>query len=658
MSVESARQNRVSAFSRGIGRHCKIVRLLGLTLAGLSAKGALAAPVLLSAAWTDQAIIQRDAPITISGTARPQERITAQLGEQRATATADAHGAFSLHFPPRSASDAPLTLRVTGADGSATLVQDLLVGDVWLCSGQSNMEFPVERGLNGSMVAQRADDPGLRLLQIPKMTASVPAERFGAPVRWSTATPASVPGFSAACYFMGAALRAAQRVPIGLIHASWGGSRLRPWLTPDAAVALEGADDLAMLRQHDSDPLGAVTAFAPQWERWYREEADGSEPWLRPDSIAWSDVPHIGVWNDWAGTPLARDTNGTVWLRRTVRLTSAQAQAGATLELGIMDDMDMTFVNGRAVGNTFSWDQSRRYALPPALLRAGDNEIMVAISNSWDKGGFTTGAEQLRLTINGGAAVPLAQGWRYSIAPVPSFPPRPPWDGNGGLGVMHNAMVAPLGQIALKGAAWYQGESDVDLPGYADRLRALTAGWRRQFGTDLRMLVVQLANFGAPQLAPTASGWASLREEQRAFVAGDSNAALVTAIDLGERTDIHPANKTLLGERLAMAAQGIALPMPVSAGRAQGQIRVAFSGVEGRLAAWSAAAPIGFELCGNTQESCRYAQAAISGADVWLRDDGQAATRVRYGWADSPIVNLFDARALPVPGFELPIAGD
>lgn len=624
---------------------------VGLTLATGTA---LASPTL-SPVWTDHAVIQRAAPIIIVGKAGPQERIFGELGDQQAVATAGADGAFTLTFAPQATASAPLTLRVSGADGSATEVRDLAIGDVWLCSGQSNMEYPIERALNGNMVARQATDPDLRLLQIPKGTASLPATAFATPVAWAAASPTSVPDFSAACYFMGKDLRAQQGIPIGLIHASWGGSRLRPWLAPEAAEALYGKAEVAILRQHESDPLGAVTAFAPQWQSWYRDETGGTEPWRNPNLLRWADVPRIGVWNDWAGTALATNANGTVWLRRSVTLTPAQAKAGAMLKIGIIDDMDMTFVNGAPVGNTFSWDEERHYHVPPTLLRAGLNEIMVAISNSWDKGGFTTGADKLELAIEGGAPIPLAEGWRYSIAPVKSFPPRPPWDSNGGIGVMHNRMVAPLGHIALKGAAWYQGESDVDVPGYADRLRALFAGWRRQFTPNMRMLVVQLANFGPPQTAPAHSGWATVREAQRAAVASDANAALATAIDIGERTDIHPANKALLGQRLALAAQGVTLPMPLSATRNDRLIRIRFSGVDNGLSAWSGPFPLGFELCGTDQASCRYAQARIEGDAIILTGDTRPATRVRYAWADSPVVNLFDGRALPVPGFELPI---
>ncbi len=170
------------------------------------------------------------------------------------------------------------------------------------------------------------------------------------------------------------------------------------------------------------------------------------------------------------------------------------------------------------------------------------------------------------------------------------------------------------------------------------------------------MLEVQLANFGSPQIAPAYSGWAALREDQRQSVLADGNAALVTAIDLGERTDIHPANKVELGRRLALAAEGGKLPQPVSAFREGDSIRVRFSGIEGGLAAWSGPAPLGFELCAADQASCRYAAARIDGDSVLLAGDGKAMTRVRYGWGESPVVNLFDTRPLPVPGFELTVA--
>jgi sialate O-acetylesterase len=336
-------------------------------------------------------------------------------------------------------------------------------------------------------------------------------------------------------------------------------------------------------------------------------------------------------------------------------LTPAQAAKGGTLAIGVIDDMDATWINGRIVGNTFGWDKEREYPVPPGYLHAGANEIVFAASNSYGPGGFQSPAEKLAFTVSGGERISLAEGWRYAIGQIRAMPPRAPWDANAGIGVMHNRMIAPLGRIAIKGAAWYQGESDVDLPGYADRLRELFAGWRRQFGAEVRVLVVQLPNYGPVAETPSASGWAEVREEQRRAVAADANAALIATLDVGENANLHPTAKLPVGLRLAAAAQGQPMPLPVRARLRGDTVEVNISSLEGGLHAWSGA-PLGVELCGETQESCRYAAASVSGDSLLVRADGPPATRVRYAWADSPAINLYDARPLPVPTFELPIA--
>jgi sialate O-acetylesterase len=625
-----------------------------LLLAVLSPSTALAAPAL-SPVWSDHAIVQRDRPIVVEGFARAGEAISATLGNEHQTATTDAKGRFALHFAARPASHDPLTLQVTGADGSQTAVHDILVGDVWLCSGQSNMELTVDRALNSYNNTQASADPELRMLTVPKSTAPAPRTDLSQSAAWQAASPQTTGAFSAACYYMAKALRDQLHIPIGAIHSSWGGSQIRAWLSPEGAQALYGSSEMALLARFTSDPLGAVTQFAPRWESWYSGQTKGSRPWAEPDSIAWQPVPKISPWNDWTDTPLAKNPVGTVWLRRSVTLTPAQAAAGATLSLGVFDELDTTWVNGHAIGNSFGWDFARKYKVPATDLKPGVNEILVAVSNSWGGGGPISPADVYALDFSNGEHMALGEGWRFSIAPVTGFPPRSPWDSNAGIGVMHNRMIAPLGAFAIKGAAWYQGESDVGIPGYRDRLRELFAGWRRQFGPQLRMLVVQLANYGPVQKAPMASGWAELREDQRQAVLADSNAALVTAIDLGERSDIHPANKVELGNRLALAAEGTPLPQPLRAVRAGDSVRVSFSGVTGGLATWSGTSPLSFELCNADQASCRYAAGRIEGDAVVLALDGKPATRVRYGWADAPVLNLFDGRPESLPGFELPI---
>src|SRR5690606_28556836 len=237
---------------------------------------------------------------------------------------AAADGRFSAEFAPRAAFDDPVSLSASDATGTAT-VSDLLVGDVWLCSGQSNMEFPVSRGLNGDAVALSSADDGLRLLMIPKATSPAPQASFAKPVQWTTATPETVAPFSAACYFMVDKLRDELGIPIGAIHSNWGGSQIRAWLTPEGGRAIYGEEQMAMLERVAEAPLGAVTAFAPTWENWWRDASGGQEPWRNPDALEWQPLPAIAPWPSWTGTRLANDPIGNVWLRRTVTLTPEQA---------------------------------------------------------------------------------------------------------------------------------------------------------------------------------------------------------------------------------------------------------------------------------------------------------------------------------------------
>ena len=630
----------------------------GLALSALLISGAVSAAPVLSPVWQDNVVIQRDAPIVVQGMATPGARVTATLGTdadvQSEAATAAGDGSFELSLPKRGATSEPLVLRVSDGSG-ATSVSNIVVGDVYLCSGQSNMAFTVAAGLNGYNNIQSSADPLLRMLTVPLTTSAVPQREFGGDVAWQAASPETTGGFSAACYYMLRDLRRDLGIPMGAIHSSWGGSQIRAWLTPQSGSRLYGESEMALLSGFSEEPLAAYAAFATKWQDWYAEASGGSTPWNDPDSLEWKPVPQIAPWTAWGdGAP---DPIGNVWFRRTVNLTAEQAAKDARLNIGIIDDLDATWINGHPVGFNHGWDLERDYEIPAGFLREGPNEIVFAASNSWGAGGMQSAADRLSFTPAGQAAVSLADGWRYAEVEVSSAPPRAPWDGNAGIGVMHNRMIAPIGSFALAGAAWYQGESDVGLPGYDDRLRELFAGWRGQFGQDMRMLIVQLANYGAPTSKPVASGWAELREIERQSALADKNAALVTAIDLGEWSDIHPTNKVLLGQRLALAARGEQLPMPRDAAYSadvDGFLVVTFDGVEGALSSWSGAA-LAFEICGATQETCRFVTGTAADNSVLLPLDGQPVTRVRHAWSDAPLVNVHDARNIAIPGFELPV---
>jgi sialate O-acetylesterase len=627
-----------------------------LILLGLAASTAVAAPTL-DPQFGDHAVIQRGKPVLLSGTAAARERLTVTFAGQSKRTTADADGRWQAQFPAHAAG-ASLTINVTGADGSAGSA-DVAVGDVWLCSGQSNMEYPVRRALNSDGEVQNAGGADLRLMKVPQQMADVPARSFAKAPSWKPTSPDAVKDFSAACYFMARELRASEKVPIGAIDDSWGATPVREWMD-EASVRAGGEGALVdLIELHRTDPPQALRAFGDVWGAWWRSktsDAPGAEPWRASDRLAWKAVPQLSYWDAWG--PEWKTFDGAAWFRRRFTLTPAQAAQGATLSLGVFDDMDQTWVNGVPVGGTNDWSAERNYALPAGVLHPGPNEVLVYVRDNWGPGGMAGPAEKVRLTLADGNAKPLGDAWQYSVIDnAVGAPPTPPWSGVTGVSMIYNAMIAPLGPLGFKGVAWYQGEADVGEPGYGRRLAAWMANWRARFRDPrLPFVIVGLAGWGTPQSQPKESGWAALINEQRLAVKKDPRTALVSAIDLGEWTDIHPANKQEVGRRLALAARTVAYesdgkigPLPLSATRTGNAVVVKFTKP---LRVLSGSRPIGFELCA---ASCRFADARVNGDTVEIANDGRPVTRVRYAWADYPIVNLYDQDLLPAPVFELPV---
>jgi sialate O-acetylesterase len=633
--------------------------------AALAATPAAAAPKL-NTLFSDHAVLQRGRPIAIWGTADPREKLNVSLDGQAVATRAGNDGRWTATLPTHAAGG-PYRLSVSGANNSTAAAEDILVGDVWLCSGQSNMEYALKTALSGASEVQAANDSQVRILTVPQRTAVSPEASLPDDTRWAAVTPESAADFSAACWFMVRELKRDQKVPFGAIDASWGGTRIRPWMDEAAARAGGGAEDAELLSLYRRDAPAAAKRFGEQWGAWWRTQsgdAPGQEPWNASERLAWKPFPMIGFWEGW-GDPAFADWNGYVWARRKVTLTPEEAKSGGTLSLGVIDDLDQSFVNGVGVGSQFSWSNPRDYRLAPGLLKAGENEILINIGDSWGAGGFQGPADRLKLTLGNGTVKLLAQGWEYSVVPAAyGNGPRAPWDSHAGLSTIYNGMVAPLGSFGLTGVAWYQGEADVGLPGYDRRLAGMMKSWRRQFAApQLPFLIVSLANFGPRSAEPRASGWAELRDEQRRAAAADANAALVVAMDLGEVADIHPPNKQELGHRLARAARTLAYggaepasgPEAVRARREGDTVMVDFTGVTGALQTLSSGKAPAFELCAATQQSCRWADAVAHGRAVRIARDGKPATRIRYAWGESPITNLYDGAMLPAGPFELPI---
>ncbi|MES3091561.1 9-O-acetylesterase [Sphingomonas aerolata] len=641
-------------------------RLVITALLASSASAALAAP-RLDGVLTDHAVIQRGQPIALTGEAAAGETVMITLAGRSVTAKADRAGRFAAELPALDAGG-PYDLTIAAQSGAAVL-HDVLIGDVYLCSGQSNMELAVSEAQDLIPDAHAPVDAGLRLLTIPKRAAATPVARLDDAVRWTVAGPTSQPAFSAACFYMAQALRRSAAVPIGAIHASWGGSRISAWMS-DAALRRAGLGDQAdLLALYARDPGAANRRAMTLWETWWRTgsgDAVGGEPWQPSATLDWQAVPAMTNFETWGIADLA-SYNGMLWYQRSVEITAEQARGPATLVLGTIDDADRTWVNGIGVGGSSLASQSRVYALPVGTLKAGRNVITVNDDDVYAYGGMTGPADTMRITFADGSSVPLGDGWRYAKARrIAGSAPRVPWDDINGAGTLYNAMIAPLGRTRVAGIAWYQGESDTGIPGYDQRLTALIADWRTRLGSpQAGFAIAQLAGYGAPSFAPGESGWATVRDAQRRVAAADRHAGVAVTLDIGDALDIHPGEKHAVGQRLAQVMRATVYgeriaPSGPAIARAQrapgGGVALDFSGVTGALHAKSAREAIGFELCGAAAASCRYASGTVVGSQVTLPGDGQPVTRVRYAWSDAPAINLVDDAGLPVGPFETPIS--
>ena len=652
--------------NRATGRVVVLAALLALSGTCAAQRPVEPSP-LLHPMFQDHAVLQRDRPISIWGSARPGEHVRVQLAGRNAQARAGADGVWQLSLAALPAGGPHALVAISG--DARQVASDVLIGDVWLCSGQSNMELPVSRTLNAPTEIASADNPRIRMLKVGQRESAVPRRNFDMPVQWRPATPANVPAFSATCYYFARELQKHVDVPMGLIDASWGGSRIEAWIGADSLRRIGDYDEaLDVLALYARDPQSASARWGEAWKSWWSGLADtakGDAPWNADStSRGWQTAPQ-GLGNYRAWSPALAELTGMLWYRTTIGLTAQQAAQDATLSIGVADEIDQTFVNGRGIGSGYGGGE-RSYPVPKGVLHAGGNLIAINVLNTWSAGGLTGPASSRALRFADGSSVPLDGGWEYRVVPAEAgMPPLAPWMSASGKTTLFNGMVAPLAGYGLRGALWYQGESNTGEPAaYRGLLRAYRDDLRVRFGGDLPLLVVQLANHGAAPLQPGESGWAGLREAQREVAGEDPRSGLAVAIDIGDRYDIHPANKQELGRRLARVARRVVYgeqlpasgPVPLSAHREDGAVVVRFGDIEQGLVAYGGLGPTCFELCGPAPTDCHYAEARINGDRVLLRGRNTAtATRVRHAWADSPVATLYDANGLPAGPFQIDI---
>jgi hypothetical protein len=645
---------------------------LRLRLAGTAAfvlAASLATPVLAQPAapafagiFSDHAVLQRGEALTVWGTAPPGLGVTVSLGGKSAEAKADAQGRWRATMPAMSAGG-PYTLSVSGASGTTTL-KDIMIGDVFLCGGQSNMEFPVR--LSTGAWPEFPGNPELRFVNIQRSSEPAVQQDLKQPVAWNVVTPKTVGEASAACYYMARTLQQKQKVPVGFIGATWGGTTIQGWIGAQSLKTLPAsAERVEALAVMASNPRKAMADEARRHERWWDAhdpQAKAQRAWSLPgfDDATWPSLTPRGSWKD-AGIAALADFDGAAWFRTSVTLNEAQARAANAIQLGPIDTYDSTWVNGvRVGGGTIAW-MWRDYPVPAGVFKPGRNVIAVHVLGG---GGLTGLPEQRGIKTGDGQFIALSAPWKYQLGMRAKglAIPAAPWDVPISLSTLHNAMIAPLAGYKFKLAAWYQGEANTDFPSeYETLLPLLIADWRKTFGQpELPFLVVQLSSFGAVATQPRPSNWARLREAQARTVRHDPHAALAVTIDVGDRTDIHPAQKAVVGERLARAARALAYGEAIAPGgpeaagvaRAGEDLVVTFKNTGGGLRTYSAGYAIGFEACAGT--ACQYVLAVAHGDTVTLKGANQPGTTlVRYAWADAPYVNLYSAEDLPAAPFEI-----
>ncbi|WP_199913358.1 sialate O-acetylesterase [Flagellimonas amoyensis] len=613
----------------------------------------------------DSMVLQRNAKITIWGWASPGEHITGNFNGKRRKTTANAQGDWNLEFPKMTAGG-PYMLKLSGKN--EIVLEDILIGDVWLCSGQSNMVHQMDiHDVTYAEDIANANYPEIRHFKVPTKTDLQGPSKDINGGSWQAAVSEEVRPFSAVAYFFARKLYKKYGVPIGLINASVGGTPIEAWINeggyrefPEKLKIIEENKDTAFVRTHSRSNFNGQQPQKPK-----DKGLIGETPWydVSFEPKNWRNINIPGYWEDQG----VRDLNGVVWYRKEITLPQSMEGKEAKVFLGRIVDADELYINGEKVGNTTYQYPQRRYDVPANLLKTGKNTFVIRVTNNAGKGGFVPDKPYSIFTDKD--TVDLKGYWQYKVGEV--FPPmdlssfsktkertiNPQNEPT----ALYNGMVAPYTQLPIKGVLWYQGESNAGRPeDYLELMHALMDGWRGIYkNPELPFIYAQLPNFGDVTYSPTESNWAKLREAQLKAL-GDSNTAMTVNIDLGEWNDIHPDNKKDVGERMAMAAQKIAYgeelvysgPLYQTSEIEGDKIIISFSHIGGELVTNDGEALSSFEIAGEDKKFV-WATAKIEGDKVIVWSDEIPNPKyVRYAWADNPDnPNLYNKEGLPASPF-------
>jgi len=621
--------------------------------------------------FSDHLVLQRGRPNLIWGWDHPRQTVTLEAeGKPSVSTTARANGMWRLQCPELPAGG-PYRIRVNGS--SQHILSDVLVGDVWLASGQSNMEFPLASAPQAATEISAADYPNIRLFQVARATATDPQRTLAG--EWAVCGPDTADAFSAVAYFFAREIYSRMRVPIGILQSSWGGTPIEAWTSDEALRAVPGYDQhLARLAELERDAPRLRAEHEARVLAWEREalpldpgNTAADRGWASPELVdeSWPTLPAPGYWQ----THGLR-FNGVLWFRRWVDIPESWAGRDLVLSLGAIDDFDVTYFAGAEVGahpkgtpNAFRI--LRRYVIQGSLVRCGRTVVAVRIFDHFGDGGFAGPKSQMyvapvdqeteRLELSGDwhyqveHEIPLVPGEVWQTFPIPTVP-----EPEHHPAALYNAMVSPLIPYGLRGALWYQGESSVGRHRrYRDHQVALIRDWRARWGLgQFPFYLVQLAGYRASE------DWPYLREAQAQSLSEPAT-GMAVAFDVGNPLDIHPRNKEDVGHRLALLAlartYGLSVecegPTLARTAIEGGHATVHFTHATGLATHDGSEAVLGFSVA-SADRRYHAAQARIHGETVVVASPAVPAPQtVRYAWADHTETNLVNAAGLPAVPF-------
>jgi sialate O-acetylesterase len=638
---------------------------IGCLLLSLPLSARLTLPVL----FTDNMVLQQKAEAPVWGTTKANQKVQVKTGWDNKTyeTVADKSGNWSLKVQTPEAGGAYQL--VIKAD-ETKILNNVMIGEVWICSGQSNMEMPLAgwgKIANYEQEIANANHSNIRLFQVEKATALSPVKSLKVMGgSWQVCSPQSVPEFSASAYFFAVNLsKMLNNIPIGLIHTSWGGTPAEAWTSAASLGQMpDFADYLNELKKIPTDPVEQQKFIDNEESQWKarlisndKGYSNGTPAWNKPevDDSAWKTMFVPKAWEEQS----LKDFDGIVWFRKQVELPASFAGKDLTLSLGTIDDNETTYFNGQPIGTTQGWDQNRIYTIAAKLVKAGKNIIAVRVTDTGGGGGFYGDPSKVFVACNG-EKISLSGDWKYNVGLNLKDVEAPKITANQVQPTtLFNAMIHPLVPYAIRGAIWYQGEANVDRAEQYSRLFPLMIqDWRKQWNSDFPFYFVQLANYLKREEAPAPSPWAELREAQQSAL-NLANTGMAVTIDIGNGEDIHPKNKQDVGKRLALVAASKTYGVNVVSEGPEfqsykitgSQVEVTYSGAGSGLQTRNGEQLKGFSIAG-PDKKFYWANAEIKGNKVVISaPQVEFPVAVRYNWANNPDGNLYNREGLPAVPF-------